>query len=621
MKLNAGQQRRSGLPFPFCPICLAFLLAAPALRAADEADPFAALTAAVNQPAVKYVPPDTTAKVIDTAKLRLSPDALAKTATLLAACVQKNRMHETEKDLPLCSRMIGLALLLDPANAAATNLNRQLIGGKPIPPAEGAVVTRSAVAGLLLKIAQQCRETGSVADRKLALYLLSLAASLDPANKQAVESYALYERSGITADWAFASGAAAAPRAEPAIATVAPAPATTDRPALLPAVNPEYARRNRNFTSTQNTVHSLVVMVNESGLMVGEVMDIIATVSPVPGSGIGAQIAFARPVGREMGISFEEAKRAAQVRYPFWEPARITVSFGDKYSAKDGGSAGGAFALLLLSLLDGLQIDNGFAMTGDVTVDWRIRKVGAVAEKVRGAARANRMLVAVPKENERDVADMTLLYPPDVLLGIQVFGIANLSELIEVARTDRAPELTQAIEQYRAVQQRIQRSSLLALSDAAVQNALAGVLKLAPNHLSAKYLLLYARGRSPTRLSLATSMQQIVACTGPLLVFIAPVAPAEVNMPDDAFKRARQSLAELRNKVDKDAEPLHAALLALVITLDKLHQIQVSNATPSLKKTQLKALEPKLETDRQKVLSILQALQENKEFLERIMGS
>ena len=115
-------------------------------------------------------------------------------------------------------------------------------------------------------------------------------------------------------------------------------------------------------------------------------------------------------------------------------------------------------------------------------------------------------------------------------------------------------------------------------------------------------------------------MQQIVGSTGPLLVFLAPVAPAEVDLPDDAFARARQGLADLRNKVDKDAEPLHAALLTLVTTLEKMHQIQTGNATPSLKMTQLKALAPKLETDRQKVLSILHGLQENKEFLERIMG-
>jgi hypothetical protein len=53
----------------------------------------------------------------------------------------------------------------------------------------------------------------------------------------------------------------------------------------------------------------------------------------------------------------------------------------------------------------------------------------------------------------------------------------------------------------------------------------------------------------------------------------------------DLVGAARQSLAELRDKVDRDAEPLHAALLKLVTTLEKMHQIEVGNATPSLKQT------------------------------------
>ena len=600
---------------------LALLIIAQAVHAADEPDPFAALTAAANKPAVKYVAPDTKARVIDASKLLLPSDVRARTANLLAACVQKNRMYESDPDLPLCSQMLGLAMLIDPTNAAATKLNSLLIDGQPPTPEEGAAAPRSVVAGHLLKASQQCRETGNVPDRKLALYLLSLATKVDPANQAAAQAYAMYEKSGITADWGFASGTVAPPPAPAATAAAAsgvPSPAT-GRSILQPVANPEYAQHSKSYARMQNTVHGLVVTIGENGMMLGAVMDIIATVSPMPGN--SGQILFARPVGREMGISMEEARRAAQVRYPFCDPARITVSFGEKYSAKDGGSAGGAFALLLLSLLDGVPIDDGFAMTGDVTVDWRIRKVGAVAEKVRGAARSGRTIVAVPKENEREVADMMLLYPPDVLLSLQVFGVSELGEVVELARTDRSAELTQAMEQYRGFQQTVQRSSLLALSDATTQNALAGVLKLAPNHLSAKYLLLYSQGRSPTRLSLATSMQQIVAGTGSLFIFLTPEVSDEFDIPDDAFKRARQNLSDLRNKVDKDAEPLHAALLVLVTTLEKMHQIQISSATPSLKKTQLKALLPKFENDRQKVLAILQGLRENKDFLERIMGN
>jgi hypothetical protein len=456
--------------------------------AAEEADPFAALTAAVSRAPPRYVAPDADARVIDAARLRLSPELRGRTAT------------------------------------------------EPLP------------------------------------------------------------------------GADAKPAPPPARPAPDPAP-------LQPAVHPEFARRPKNFALPQSTIHGLVVLTGANGMMVGDVMDIIGTVSPGPG-----QIAFARPIGREMGISCEEARRAAQVRYPAWEPARITISFGEKYSAKDGGSAGGAFALLFLSLLDGLAIDNNFAMTGDVTVDWRIRKVGAVAEKVRGAGRAGRTLVAVPKENEREIADMLLLYPPETLLDVQVLGVSDLGEVVEWARADRAAERTRVLDRYRGVQQLVRRSSILALSRPGTLAELEEVLKAAPNHLSAKYLLLYAQGRNPARLSLATSMQQVVACTGSLLVFLTPVTPTDIDMPDDSYRTARQSLYDLRHKLDRDAEPLHAALLAFVSTLDQMHKIQTGNDSASLKQSKLKVIAVKVDADRKKVLTILRRLQENKEFLERIMG-
>lgn len=165
--------------------CLAvagLLLSAVTLQAAEETDPFAALTAAVNQPAAKYTPPDLSIRVLDASKLHLSPDTLSKTASLLATCVQKNRMFETEKDLPLCSRMIGLALLLSPANPAATNLNQQLVSGKQIGPVEGAPVTRATVAVHLVTTLEKMHQievgnaTASLKQTQLKTYAPKLEA-------------------------------------------------------------------------------------------------------------------------------------------------------------------------------------------------------------------------------------------------------------------------------------------------------------------------------------------------------------------------------------------------------------------------------------------------------------
>jgi hypothetical protein len=607
-------------------LLLAFLLtllsggAAAQTTGENEPDPFAALTAANNKPAVVYVSPDTAVTVIDATRLRLSAADLTVTATKLAMTVSINRMHEQEKDLPLCSRMIGLALQMDPGNAAAAALDKQLKAGlEPLSTAGG--LTREKLASHLCLMARQCRETGSVGDRKLAVYLVSLAVDLDPTNKDAATVYAAYTSSGIAADWRFALGASAATAPTDVPLPLGSNPAPSARAMLQPVQNPEFGKRDKNFARRQSSIKSLMIMTDEQGLMLGEVVDVIATVSPLPGGfAHKANLSFARPIGRQMNIACEEAIRAIQIRYPFWESAQLSVSFGDKYTPKDGGSSGGAFALLLLSLLDGLSYDDGFAMTGDVTVDWKIRKVGAVAEKIRGAVRARCPVVVVPMSNERAVADVMLLYPMDVLLQVQVFGVNEIGEAVEVARTDRSPNLVQAMTLYRNVQQMVQQTSIMALNNARAQSALDEILKLAPNHLSAKYLLLYARNQSPPRLSLSTSMQETMAAAGPLLIFLAPVAPAEIGLSDAVFTKAKQNILDLRGKIDPEAEPLHTALCAFVGTVEKMHLIEVGPGPASRKKALQKNMEPRLKADRDKVIAVIEGIHENKEFLDRIMN-
>ena len=91
--------------------------------------------------------------------------------------------------------------------------------------------------------------------------------------------------------------------------------------------------------------------------------------------------------------------------------------------------------MLLLSLLDGMQIDPGFAMTGDVTVDGKIREVGAVAEKLRGALLDKCRIVAIPEANEENLNDLAVLYSPAMLWSMQILSIATLDDAAAVART------------------------------------------------------------------------------------------------------------------------------------------------------------------------------------------
>ena len=182
----------------------------------------------------------------------------------------------------------------------------------------------------------------------------------------------------------------------------------------------------RKFARNQSSVKGLYVVRTDAGLRVGGAQDIIATAERAS-SDRETICDFVTDVAKDTQISMEEAARLLKVRYPVWQAGyKIRFSYSNKYTKQAGGSAGGAFSVLLLSLLDGMQIDPGFAMTGDVTVDGKIREVGAVAEKLRGALLDKCRIVAIPEANEENLNDLAVLYSPAMLWSMQILSIATL---------------------------------------------------------------------------------------------------------------------------------------------------------------------------------------------------
>lgn len=91
----------------------------------------------------------------------------------------------------------------------------------------------------------------------------------------------------------------------------------------------------------------------------------------------------------------------------------------------DGPSAGMAIFLAMLSSIQGRAIRQNVAVTGEISIQGKIKPVGGIYEKIFGAKQSGIEVVLIPKENEKDV--------PAGLKGIRVIPVSTAEEAIEYA--------------------------------------------------------------------------------------------------------------------------------------------------------------------------------------------
>jgi len=102
----------------------------------------------------------------------------------------------------------------------------------------------------------------------------------------------------------------------------------------------------------------------------------------------------------------------------------------------DGPSAGVAVCLALLSAISGTPLAQDVAVTGELSIQGKIKPVGGIVEKIYGAKLAGMRKVLVPQDNEKDV--------PWELEGIEVKTVSRIEEAFrEVTAGDGGQPLRQ----------------------------------------------------------------------------------------------------------------------------------------------------------------------------------
>lgn len=96
---------------------------------------------------------------------------------------------------------------------------------------------------------------------------------------------------------------------------------------------------------------------------------------------------------------------------------------------KDGPSAGITMATAILSAVTERQVRADVAMTGEITLRGRVLPIGGLKEKILAAKVAGVKTVIVPKENRKDVEEIS----KEIKSGLEICFVEHMKEVVEIA--------------------------------------------------------------------------------------------------------------------------------------------------------------------------------------------
>ncbi len=163
----------------------------------------------------------------------------------------------------------------------------------------------------------------------------------------------------------------------------------------------------------------------------GELLSIEAVT--VPGKG---KVISTGKLGDVMKESIQAAESYVKSRAREFgiEPLRfekndIHVHVPEGATPKDGPSAGVGMVTAIVSTLTGIAVHHNVAMTGEVTLRGRVLAIGGLKEKLLAALRAGIETVLIPKDNEKDLAEI----PDNARRGLDIIPCSTIDEILSLA--------------------------------------------------------------------------------------------------------------------------------------------------------------------------------------------
>ncbi len=190
----------------------------------------------------------------------------------------------------------------------------------------------------------------------------------------------------------------------------------------------------RTWLDMQPILHEHILSEKKSGVVTGlawtqaggEILFIEALFTQ--GSG---KLLLTGKLGDVMKESAYLAMSLVKAKFPKewekYEKCDLHIHVPEGAVPKDGPSAGITLTTAIASLVTDRAVAPSYAMTGEVSLRGAVTAIGGLPEKLMAAQRAGITTVFIPKENERDLADID----DEIKQGLEIVPVSDVDEVLE----------------------------------------------------------------------------------------------------------------------------------------------------------------------------------------------
>lgn len=127
--------------------------------------------------------------------------------------------------------------------------------------------------------------------------------------------------------------------------------------------------------------------------------------------------------------------RSLGITRRFLRKHNVHIHVPEGATPKDGPSAGIGMVTAMVSAMTRIPVRADVAMTGEITLRGEVLPIGGLKEKLLAAHRGGIKLVLIPRENEKDLAEV----PENVKKGLEIRPVKWIDEVLSLA-LERVPE-------------------------------------------------------------------------------------------------------------------------------------------------------------------------------------